>query len=367
MPNDNRMGWIRNLEALAGRGQQYAAEYELGSECPILGLLDYADGQIICAPLSPQKSRSGLWLYNLILRFPAGPHDHIARIREADAKGYYFKDGILGELLALMSLFFQCRFYLISSRLVLENPRLGMGLKMEYPVVREECDPGIHLPVFQDTGRNLAVGFKEFLDCVKTLDQGLHQAFVLACYHYRRAINEIGVDPEMVFIRLVSAIEALSKNHTLTSKDDALEKQGIADFIAQSRLSSEQKHELQTIFDVRKSRKRFIRFIEQHCSGFFRGGSFKGNLKIRRADLGKVLDNIYNARSRYLHAGEPMYLSRPMRGGEKWDAEPSLGMIADNRKFHRSQKLPYAHFFEGLVRHSLLNYLKANPSHGSKD
>ena len=367
MPNDNRMGWIRNLEALAGAGRQYAAEYELGSECSIPGLLDYADGQIVCAPLSLEKSRSGLRLYNLTLRFPAGPHDHFARIQEANAKGYYFKDGILGELLALISLFFRCRFYLISSRLVLENPRLGMGQKMEYPVVREECDPGIHPPVFQDGGRNLAAGFNEFLDCVKKLDQGLHQAFVLACYHYRRAINEIGVDPEMVFIRLVSAIEALSQNHTLTSKDDALEAKGIADVIARAELSAELKHELQTTFDVRKSRKRFIRFIEQHCSGFFRGGNFKGSLKIKRADLGKVLDNIYTARSRYLHAGEPMYLSRPMRGGEKWDAEPSLGMIADNRKFKGSQKLPYAHFFEGVVRHSLLNYLKANSSPGLKD
>ena len=366
MPNDNRMGWIRNLEALAGGDQQYAVEYELGSECFTPGILDYADGQIICAPLSPEKSRSGLWLYNLILRFPAGPHDHIAHIREADAKGYYFKDGILGELLALMSLFFRCRFYLISSRLVLENPRSGMGLKMEYPVVREECDPGIHLPVFQDTDRNLAVGFNEFLDGLKTLDQGLHQSLVLACYHYRRALNEIGVDPEMVFIRLVSAIEALSQNHPLTSEDDALEEQGIADLIAQSKLSAELKHELQTVFNVRKSRKKFIRFIEQHCSEFFMGDSLEGIAKIRPADLGKVLNNIYHARSRYLHAGEPMYLSRPMRGGEKWDAEPSLGMIADNRKFLGSQKLPYAHFFEGLVRHSLLNYLKANSSHGSK-
>ncbi len=48
-------------------------------------------------------------------------------------------------------------------------------------------------------------------------------------------------------------------------------------------------------------------------------------MKIRRPDLGKVLKSIYDARSRYLHVGEPMYLSRPMRGGEKWDAEPSLG------------------------------------------
>jgi|HubBroStandDraft_5_1064220.scaffolds.fasta_scaffold67480_3 hypothetical protein len=43
-PNDNRMSWIRNLETLASGRQQYTVEYELGSECNIPGLLDYADG-----------------------------------------------------------------------------------------------------------------------------------------------------------------------------------------------------------------------------------------------------------------------------------------------------------------------------------
>lgn len=52
--NDNRMGWIRNLEALASGGQQYTVEDELGSECRIPGLLDYADGQIICASMSTE-------------------------------------------------------------------------------------------------------------------------------------------------------------------------------------------------------------------------------------------------------------------------------------------------------------------------
>jgi len=58
--NNNRMGWIRNLEALADGRQQYTVEYELGSECQIPGLLDYADGKIICAPMSTEESRDGL-------------------------------------------------------------------------------------------------------------------------------------------------------------------------------------------------------------------------------------------------------------------------------------------------------------------
>jgi hypothetical protein len=41
--NDNRMGWIRNLEALSSRLERYAAEYELGSGCQIPRLLDYAN------------------------------------------------------------------------------------------------------------------------------------------------------------------------------------------------------------------------------------------------------------------------------------------------------------------------------------
>ena len=199
--NDNRMGWIRNLEVLGDAPQQYTVEYELGSECRIPGLLDYADGKIICAGMSTEESRDGLWLYNLVLRFPTGPHQIN---REANEKGYYFKDGILGELMALMSLFFRCRFYLISSRLVPESPMLGMTIKTEYPFLRVRFNPGIHPPLFANQNRTFGTDFKPFLDTVRRLNNLLHQDFILACHHYARATREVGIDPEMVFIRLVS-------------------------------------------------------------------------------------------------------------------------------------------------------------------
>ena len=74
--NDNRMNWIRNLEILAGGPLQYTVEYELGSECYIPGLLDYGEGKIICALMSTEESRDGLWLYNLGLQYPTGPLPH---------------------------------------------------------------------------------------------------------------------------------------------------------------------------------------------------------------------------------------------------------------------------------------------------
>jgi hypothetical protein len=357
--NDNRMGWIRNLETLAKESEQFTVEYELGSECRVPGLLDYSDGRIVCALMSTKESRDGMWLYNLILHVPRDPHGRNLKA----GKGYYFKDGRLGELLALMSLFFRCRFYLISSRHPPGDPRTGMTIKTEHPFVRVKCNPAIHPPLFESSNKNLAVDFKEFLDSVKTLDPRLHQEFILACHHYARAVREVGVDPELVFIRLVSAIEALCGHMTLDREDDKLDEQEIGKLIESSSLSPEQKTELKTAFDARKSGKKFIRFIEHHSRGFFKGGNFKAKrLKIKRADLGKVLRITYNARSKYLHAGEPMFLSTPIKGGEKWDTDPIMGMWVDSRRFDAAQKLPYTHFFEGLVRHCLLNYLNANSS-----
>ncbi len=360
MPNDNddRMGWIRNLETLARTSQQYTVEYEVASECHIPGLLDYADGQIICAGMTTEQSRDGLWLYNLILRFPTGPHD---ANRKADEIGYYFKDGVLGELLALMSLFFRCRFYLISSRLQPGNPRMGMTITQDYPFIRVKCNPGIHPPLFEDRNKNFATDFKQFLDTVRLLNPQLHQNFILACHHYARAVREVGVDPEMLFIRLVSSIEVLSKSLILGRKDDTFEQQRVTRLIDESDLNREEKSELKNVFNVRKSRKKFVRFVEENSAGFFRGGNFKAKrLKIRRADLAGALDVIYTARSKYLHAGEPMFLSQPIKGGGKWDTDPMSGMIADNRTFTAGQKLPYGFFFEGLVRQCLLNYLGRN-------
>jgi hypothetical protein len=60
-------------------------------------------------------------------------------------------------------------------------------------------------------------------------------------------VREVGVDSEMVFIRLVSAIEALCRHVTLDRKDDALEEQKIATLIASSDLSPGQKKNLRLL------------------------------------------------------------------------------------------------------------------------
>jgi hypothetical protein len=178
----------------------------------------------------------------------------------------------------------QVRFLNLGLGFLSLPPAFFVLLLLQYPFVRVKCNPGIHPPLFQTPNKNLATGFKKFLDTLRTLDHKLHQDFIIKCHHYARAVKEVGVDAEMVFIRLVSAIETLSTNRPLDHKDDKLEKQGVTDLIEQSTLPKELKNELKTVFDVRKSGKRFVRFIEKHSNGFFKGGNFKAKqLKIKRA------------------------------------------------------------------------------------
>lgn len=355
--NDNRMGWIRNLEKLNKKeADSYFVEYEIATECHIAGVLDYGNGIILCGGLTIEKDENGLYHYLLKVKY-AGVEEPYYN-NKANKKGYYFKDGILGEFLSVFSLYFQCRFYLIAT-FTGELTNHGLKIKTGNRFIYRACNPLIHPQIFSSKSRNFAVGLSDFLDTVKSLDTKYHQQFILAGSHYARSLKEIGVDSEMVFIRLVSAIESISKFIKLNKKVDLFSGKTFEDIVKGGVLSKTETEELKKTFENRKSKARFITFVEKYSGGYFRGGNYKAkHCKIPKTQLPKVLRTIYDTRSAYLHNGEPMYLSQPMHGGEKWDTDPSMGMIVDNRSFSVSQKLPFTYFFEGLVRQCLLNFLK---------
>jgi hypothetical protein len=83
-----------------------------------------------------------------------------------------------------------------------------------------------------------------------------------------------------------------------------------------------------------------------------------------------LLGKIYDARSRYLHDGEPMFISRFMDIATDWHFDPSVGITMDKRsvgainvdqKNFNSLKLPYQlpypYWFENLVNYCLKTYL----------
>lgn len=358
-PTDNRMAWIRSEERLLASEAGYFSEVEIASEQRITGVFSYGDNFLLAGLYQIEKdATNGLYHYLLKMRFP--PFEGYDNLPTATRHGYYFKEGMLGEILCLLSLHFRSRFYLVSTIQGELTPR-GLRTKIENEFLYKKSNPVIHPHIFEQPNKTFARWINEFFDSVKNLDTRYHQQFILACHHYQRALKEVGVDSEMVFIRLVSAVEILSQDEELDSEEDVLENTNITKLLEESDLTAIEKEELKKVFDVRKSGKKFVRFIERNCSGYFKGGNYRAkHTKIKKENLGAVLKTIYQARSDYLHSGEPMYLSMVMHGANNWDTDPSMGMTIDNRNIPESKKMPYTFFFEGLVRHCLLNFLRKN-------
>lgn len=361
------MAWVRNIEKLNDSDRNsYFVEHEVASECNIPGVLDYGNGKILCGGLMG-KDKNGLHQY--LIRIQHAGVEEPYYNKKADKKGYYFKDGVLGEHLSLFSLYFQCRFYLIASYQG-ELTNHGLKIKTMNDFLYRPCNHQIHPKIFENNkNRNFAKGLPDFLNSIKSLKPEKHQQFILACYHYIRALKEVGIDSEMIFIRLVSSIEVLSKDFDLKKKDNPLNVENFDELFGNCRFSNSQLKQLKEVLkmdkkgliNIEKSKLKFIKFIEKYSKGCLKGGNWKAkHLKIRKGNLPKVLATIYDARSAYLHNGEPMYLSQFMRKANKWDTDPSYGIIIDNRKVSASKKLPYTYWFENLVRCCLLNYLKDN-------
>ncbi|MBN1293813.1 MAG: hypothetical protein JXB48_18365 [Candidatus Latescibacteria bacterium] len=358
--NDNRMGWIRNIKKLQNKKfKNWDVEYEIASETYIPGILNFKNSSILCGLATFDRNKIGLYKYILKIKFAESsvPNFSVKKF----SKGYFFKDGIPGELVALFSLFFQSRFFLLSAFWG-DLTSTGLKQKVEYNPLYRTCQPYFDPQNCTNKNRNFAVGLPEFLEQITHIDTKYQQNIILACYHYARALQEFGIDEEMVFIRLVSAIEAINNCNQcreLIARDDILYGKEFEDIIKPEVLSNDEEQQLKKIFDLRKSKLRFNRFIEHYSKGFFRGGNYKSkHTRIKKSDLPKVLSNIYDSRSSYLHSGETMYLSRPIKGGNKFHTDSFTDMISDNRKFSGNKKLPYGSFFQSLVRHCILEFIK---------
>jgi len=366
--NDNRMAWIRSVEKINSTIEDtYYYEYEFASECRISGMLDYESGKILCGLFSLDVDKNGLYHYVLKVQYPKFEGGYN---QNADKKGYYFKDGVIGELLSLFSLYFQCRFYLVATYSG-ELTSNGLKTKIEHDLIYRKVNKVTHPKIFSDSARSFGKGgLSDFLNKVRQLENKKHQNFILACHHYARSLKEIGVDSEMVFIRLVSAIETLSQDYKLTARSNPLDGGEFSSLFDSTRLSDPQNKQLREMLKVskhdriqiEKSKQKFIKFVLEFSKGCLRGGNWKArHVKITKKNLPDVLSAIYSARSSYLHSGEPMYLSQIMgKNAERWDTDPSVGMLIDNRKLSSSLKLPYTYWFENVVRHCLLQYLKSN-------
>ena len=384
---DNRMGWVRILDHSSNADKDFRyAEWEFASEAQICGILNYADEKILCGPLTMYPDANGLYYYCLKIKYPTKGFEE----KKPRKSGYYFKEGEVGELLALFSLFFQARFYKVASYFGELNSQ-NTKIKTSYNFLHvKSVDYRQHPTVFKDRDRNFAEGLQEFLDLIRTLKPSLHESFILACYRYSQALQLIGMDdPELIFIKLSTAIEILLDKFELPKGTNSLGGEIFDDVFAKSSLTQEQTNQLKSILRVDKNgiikyapiTIKFIEFIYAHTPHYFetrkveipsrsymveKDKELKERTKhshITPENLKEILAIIYNARSRNLHDGEIMYASQIMYMDHNCDFDATLGGTDDNKKFEHTELLPYAHSFEDIVRHSLLEYLKSNSKH----
>lgn len=345
------MYWISNLAKLRDNADFVRAEHELGSEAQLSGTLDIEEGAIRFRRLTDVPDQNGLFKYLLELDLPFVGESE----RRPTKSGYLLKDGTVGELIALLSIYYEARFFLLSTIVVSEAA--GFKFKNEYYSLPRACPQEIDPVVFSAKRHKSPEGLRDFLAKIRRLNPKYHQRVILAFHHYGLALREIGIDEEMVFVRLVSAIEVLAKDMSLAA-EDVLHGKAFDQIVRTDALSSDELEALRKTFETRRSTAKFIKFLDMHCGGFFKGGRRKAKTAwIPRSKLREVAHAVYDARSTYLHDGEPMYLSQRLGPWRRWDTDPSLGMSIGDRLFSKKQKLPFAHFFHRLVRHCMLQYV----------
>jgi len=356
--SDNRMQWVVILEECKKTKNKRAhfTEYEICSEVRIPGVLDYGNGVLLCV-LVQEKNQKGLYTYAVRVK-------HIEKEYKFDEnsyskEGYYFENGLIGELMALFSVYFQARFYLkatITRRFTYKR----IGRRSENEFQYKTPRPFLNFEMFSDQKRNWAHsnGLKAFLDAISKLDQKYHQNLIRAFYWYAEAVKEIGIDRQLFFIKMVSSIESLLKFVRISP--DSLGKK-LRSLMENKQFSDDEIDKIERWLENRKIRQRFASFLQQWSNNFFKGGKRKAkHCHIYKNQLDKYAKRIYDARSAYLHNGNPMYVSDDM-GGEHakyWDLDPSLGMMNDRKKFMANEKLSRPRWFERIVNHCFKNFIK---------
>lgn len=363
---DNRMQWILLFEENSKNKnhEEYFTDYEICSEVRIPGVLEYSSGSLLCGLLS-EKDQQGLYSYTI--RLKQIQKEYVYDKNKYSKNGYYFKNNVIGELIAIFSVYFQARFFLKSITLEMKPASNNLPYKnlkrFRYLIPHKACN----YEMFTDQNRNWAHenGLKKFLEDIKKIDGEYHQELIHSFYWYLEAIKEIGIDNELFYLKMVSCVESLISDVVI--ENDKL-KNKLTKILNADQFTSDEKQEVQNWINNRKIKKKFIKFIKTHSEkGFFKKGNRKAkHCYVKKNELDNYLNRIYNARSAYIHTGKPMYISFDMNSGDDvsdgkchlWDLDPSLGMSADRRKILGKEKLPKTRWFERIVNYSLKNFIE---------
>ncbi len=355
MKKDNGMQWILALEECEKNedNQEYFVEYEICSEARIPAVLEYGNGFLQCH-IFQELDEKGLYTYLVRIK-------HIQKEYKFDwssysKKGYYFENGLIGEILAIFSVYFQARFYLKAQI----TGDLKFRQRSEYNFQYKRSASFSNFEMFSKQDRYWAEkggGVSLFLDKIRTINEDYHQNLIQSFFWYTEAIKEIGTDPQLFFIKMVSSAEALLR--FIKISPDALEEK--INKVIEVGFTKKEADEIKNWFKNRKIGQRFLIFFQKYSTGFFKGGKKRAShCFIKKPELKENVRRIYRARSKYLHEGKNMYVSSDLRGDDAkfYDKDPSRGMFIDRRNIPEGEKLPRTRWFERITNHCLKNFVE---------
>lgn len=358
MKKDNRMQWILALEECEKNedNQEYFVECEICSEVRIPAVLEYGNGFLQCHILEELNNKG---LYTYLVRIKYIQKEYKFDWNGYSKKGYYFENGLIGELLAVFSVYFQVRFYLKAQ--ITGGPEFRQRSKYDFQYKKPTLFSNFEM--FSELDRHWTEkesGLSLFLDKIRKIDESYHQNLIQSFFWYSEAIKEIGTNPQLFFIKMVSSVEALLKFIKI-HPDTLEEKMNRAIEIG---FAKEEANEVISWLKSRKIGQRFSIFFQKYSTGFFKGGRKRAShCFIKKPELDKYTKRIYCARSKYLHEGRSMYVSSDLRGDDAkfYDKDPSGGMLIDRRNIPEGEKLPRTRWFERITNHCLKNFVEELP------
>jgi hypothetical protein len=198
----------------------------------------------------------------------------------------------------------------------------------------------------------------EMFELINNLNIDCQKRFLTAAKFYRRALLTIEDEPDMAYLHLVTSIEVLSGKHR--SKFKSIKDYNVELYkILESMEDKKLKEKIENVILEREYlTSKFVEFITEHVENDF-WGTKTGYGKIKSEDLKKILNRIYDQRSKTLHNGEPFPVNifHPPLSNEDIDY---CGLRSGEKRWPPKNIIPYPHFFERLVNYVLITYLKRN-------
>ena len=223
----------------------------------------------------------------------------------------------------------------------------------------------------------------DWLLLMEHLDTEKRNRFCLAAKFYSEALEHIEANPDIAYLNLVSVIETLCRDVEIGEVVLTEIDRGIANAVNKIQPPDIQEEVAKSIIKHERFIKRkFIKFIIGYTAEGFWAYQRRPPepLRVNPSDLDRLMANIYDQRSRTLHAGEPFpsyifechrlpgleiypedtYLNKNVKIGYLPMAEVPTGkaISSGGRIWKSKDYIPYPHFFERLVNHVLKCYLK---------